>query len=200
MLQPGAPPSRVAAQKRAHVLREIVETLIFIALVFVIAQFGIGSFTVSDNSMSPQLKPTQIVVVYKWAYVLGGPSRGDVVVYHNPENLSQLLVGRVIGIPGDTVAITPSTVSVDGVVLDESAYITVLPGTNPNGEGVGTIKLGSDQYYVLNDNRQSNSDSRSFGAIPSRNDIVGQASLVFWPLKDIHGISTYSDTFKQVHQ
>lgn len=199
MLQQGPPPSQVAAQKRAHVLREIVETLIFIAIVFVIAQFGIGSFTVADSSMSPQLKPGQIVVVFKWAYTFGGPSRGDVVVYHNPTNLNQLLAGRVIGIPGDTVAITPSTVSVDGVVLDESAYTTVAPGTNPNGEGVGSFKLGPSDYYVLNDNRISSSDSRSFGTIP-RSDIVGQASLVFWPLKDLHGISTYSGTFKQVHQ
>lgn len=198
MLQQGAPPGQAAAQKRAHVLREVVETLVFIAIVFVIAQFGIGSFTVSDTSMSPQLKPGQIVVVYKWAYTFGGPSRGDVVVYHNPANLNQVLAGRVIGVPGDTVAISPSTVTVDGVVLDEP-YTTVTPGTNPNGEGVGSFKLLPGDYYVLNDSRLSSSDSRSFGTIP-RSDIVGQASLVFWPLKDLHGISTYPDTFKHVSQ
>ena len=199
MLQQGAPPSQVAAQKRAHVMREIVETMVFIAIVFVIAQFGIGSFTVSDSSMSPQLQPGQIVVVYKWAYAFNGPSRGDVVVYHNPANLNQVLAGRVIGVPGDTVAITPSTVSVDGVVLDESAYVTITSGTNPNGEGVGSFKLGPSDYYVLNDTRQSSSDSRSFGTIP-RSDIVGQASVVFWPLKEFHGISTYPNTFKHVSQ
>lgn len=199
MLQQGPPPGQVAAQKRAHVMREVVETLVFIAIVFVIAQFGIGSFTVSDTSMSPQLKPGQIVVVYKWAYAFGGPSRGDVVVYHNPANLNQVLAGRVIGVPGDTVAISPSTVTVDGVVLDESAYVTVTPGTNPNGEGVGSFKLGPSDYYVLNDSRLSSSDSRSFGTIP-RSDIVGKASLVFWPLKELHGISTYPDTFKHVSQ
>ena len=198
MLQPGAPPRQAAAQKRAHVLREVVETLIFIAIVFVIAQFGIGSFTVADNSMSPQLKPGQIVVVYKWAYAFGSPSRGDVVVYHNPANLNQVLAGRVIGVPGDTVAISPATVTVDGVVLNESAYATITPGVNPNSQGIGTFKLGPTDYYVLNDSRLSSSDSRSFGTIP-RSDIVGQASLVFWPLKDLHGISTYPDTFKNVH-
>jgi signal peptidase I len=196
VLQPGAPPAKVAAQKRAHVMREIVETLIFIAIVFVIAQFGIGSFTVSDSSMSPQLKPGQIVVVYKWAYAFAGPSRGDVVVYHNPTNLSQVLAARVIGVPGDTIAISPSTVSVNGVVLNEP-YITVTPGTNPNGEGVGTFKLGPNDYYVLNDSRLSSSDSRTFGTIP-RSDIIGQASLVFWPVRDLHRISTYPDTYQHV--
>jgi signal peptidase I len=186
----------VAAEKRAHVMREIVETLIFVALVFVISQFAIGSFTVVDTSMGPQLQPSQWIVVNKWAYLFNGATRGDVVVYHNPSNLDQRLVARVIAVPGDTVTVTPTQVIVDGVALQEP-YVTIPAGSLENATVVSNLKLGANMYFVLNDSRLATTDSRTFGPVP-RSDIVGQASVVFWPLKDIHGISTYHNVFNGI--
>jgi signal peptidase I len=192
-----APVSRTAAEKRAHLLREIVETLLFIGLVIVISQFAIGSFLVRDTRMSPQLQPDERIVVNKWAYLFGGPSRGDVVVYYDPTNLAAPpSFGRVVAVPGDRVTVTPSEIQVDGVALKES-YVNVPSGVMPNATVLNDLKLGSNDYYILNDSRLNAADSRSIGAVP-RSDIIGKAAFVFWPVKSIRGISNFPDVYKGV--
>ncbi|HEX8037370.1 MAG TPA: signal peptidase I [Ktedonobacterales bacterium] len=188
--------NRSAAMKRAHLMREILETLLFVALVFVIVHFAIQPYRISDVNMKPQLNPDQLVVVNKWAYLLGGPGRGDVVVYYDPTNLSQQLVARVLAVPGDTVRVTPASIIVDGVTLNEP-YAQVPEGTAPNARIITDLKLGNNQYFIVNDSRLVGSDSRSFGAV-SRGNIVGKAVLVFWPLSSFTGISTYPDVFSHV--
>jgi len=188
--------NRSAAMKRAHLMREILETLLFVALVFVIVHFAIQPYRISDVNMKPQLNPDQLVVVNKWAYLAGGPGRGDVVVYYDPTNLNQQLIARVVAVPGDTVRVTPASIIVDGVTLNEP-YAQVPEGTAPNARIIPDLKLGNDQYFIVNDSRLVGSDSRSFGAV-SRGNIVGKAVLVFWPMKDFTDISTYPDVFSHV--
>lgn len=183
--------------KRAHLMREIVETLLFVALVFVIVHFAIQPYRISDVNMKPQLNPDQLVVVNKWAYLVGGPSRGDVVVFYDPTNLSQQLVERVIAVPGDTVTVSPASIIVDGVTLNEQPYAQVPDGVAPNARLVSDLKLGNNQYFVANDSRLVGSDSRSFGAL-SRNNIIGKAVLVFWPMSSFTGISTYPNVFSHI--
>lgn len=198
MRQMGTPVmNRSAAMKRAHLMREILETLLFVALVFVIVHFAIQPYRISDVNMKPQLDPDQLVVVNKWAYLAGGPGRGDVVVYYDPTNLSQQLVARVLAVPGDTVSVTPSSIIVDGVTLNEP-YAQVPGGTAPNAK-ISKLTLGNNEYFVANDSRLIGSDSRSFGAV-ARGNIVGKAVLVFWPLKNFTGISTYPDVFSHVRK
>lgn len=198
MRQMGTPVmNRSAAMKRAHLMREILETLLFVALVFVIVHFAIQPYRISDVNMKPQLDPDQLVVVNKWAYLAGGPGRGDVVVYYDPTNLSQQLVARVLAVPGDTVSVTPSSIIVDGVTLNEP-YAQVPGGTAPNAK-ISKLTLGNNEYFVANDSRLIGSDSRSFGAV-ARGNIVGKAVLVFWPLKNFAGISTYPDVFSHVRK
>ena len=200
MQQLRAPYGVPASTKRAHLMREIVETVLFVALVFVIVQFVIKPYRVNSNSMSPALQQDELVVVNRAAYLLAGPSRGDVVVFYNPVNLSQQLIGRVVAIPGDTITITPTQVIVDGVVLKEP-YVTVPFGVAANPVVVAPLKLGSDQYYIMVDNRLQggNSDSRSFGPVSGRN-VVGQAEVVFWPLGHVRGVDAHSNVFNGVGQ
>lgn len=190
--------NRSAAMKRAHLMREILETLLFVALVFIIVHFAIQPYRISDVNMKPQLNPDQLVVVNKWSYLVGGPSRGDVVVYYDPTNLSQQLVARVIAVPGDTVKVTPAAIMVDGVKLNEP-YVQVPDGTFPNAKltDANGLKLGKNQYFVANDSRLVGTDSRSFGAL-SRTNIVGKAVLVFWPMSQFTSISTYPDVFSNI--
>lgn len=188
--------NRSAAMKRAHLMREILETLLFVAFVFIIVHFAIQPYRISDVNMKPQLDPDQLVVVNKWAYLVGGPGRGDVVVYYDPTNLSQQLVARVVAVPGDTVTVTPAAIIVDGVTLNEP-YAQVPDGIFPNAKLTTAFKLGNNQYFLANDSRLVGSDSRSFGAV-ARSNIVGKAVLVFWPLKNFTGISTYPDVFSHV--
>jgi signal peptidase I len=190
--------TRLASDKRAHVMREIVETLLFVGLVFLIVQFAIRPVRVVDSSMEPHLYPNQLLIVNRAAYLVSGPSRGDVVVYYSPQNTSEELIGRIIAVPGDTIRVTISTVSVNGVTLNET-YLQPGVGGQLNEGVVPATKLKPNQYFVMFDNRQySNNDSRSFGPLPRQN-ILGRAVLVFWPFNQLGGISNYSDVFQNVH-
>ncbi|HLJ81601.1 MAG TPA: S26 family signal peptidase, partial [Ktedonobacterales bacterium] len=74
-----APPSYRTLMQRAHLKREIVETLLFVAIIFLVVHVSIQTFLISDASMRPALNSGELVIVNKASYLIGGPSRGDVV-------------------------------------------------------------------------------------------------------------------------
>lgn len=188
--------AHAAAQRRAHFMREVVETLLFVGLVFVIVQLAVKPYRITGDNMEPQLHSDQLVVVNKASYLFAGPSRGDVVVYVSPKDLGKQIIGRVIAIPGDTIAISATQVFVNGVALDETYVKTDIGGGNP--VIVPATKLKSDEYWLMNDTRKAMDDSRSFGSI-RRGNVVGKAVIVFWPLKGFGGVSNFSNVFSQVH-
>jgi signal peptidase I len=195
----GGAATRRSAERRAHLMRELVEVLLFVGIVF-LAISVTQSFAPSDVSMQPELNPGQHVLVNKAAYFFGGPSRGEIALVANPQAPSQLLLRRVIGVPGDTVTVTATTVEVNGVTLDESAYTGITKG-QPESPVIGEWKLAAGQYFVLADNRfavaGAQSDSRYFGPV-SRSNIIGRAEIVYWPLHDFHWINTYGDVFSNI--
>jgi signal peptidase I len=194
---PPAPYNHQAAQQRAHLMREVVEVLVFIGVTFLIVNFTIKAYLIPPNAgMSPQLAENQWVLVNKAAYFFGGPGRGDVVVFYSPVD-KQLSIKRVIAVPGDTLVLTATTVSVNNYKLKEP-YISTLEGDSQNPVIVNE-KMKSDQYYVMGDDRipSAGSDSRTFDTVP-RSYIVGKAVLVFWPLNAFHFISSYGDVFSKV--
>lgn len=198
MSQEGAA-TRRSAERRAHLMRELVEVVLFVGIVF-LAISVTQSFAPSDVSMQPELNPGQHVLVNKAAYWLGGPSRGEIALVANPQQPSQLLLRRVIGVPGDTVIVTATTVTVNGVSLNESAYTGIAPG-QPESPVIVQWKLGPNQYFVLADNRfavaGAQSDSRFFGPV-LRGNILGRAEMVYWPLHDFHWINTYGNVYSNV--
>lgn len=189
--------SRTAAERRAHLMRELVEVILFVGIVFLAISLT-QSFKVGDSLMQPSLQLNQYVLVNKAAYLFGAPARGEVVLVANPQNPSQLLLRRVIAVPGDTILITATSVQVNGALLDESAY-TGIPQGQPESPVIGKVTLGAGQYYVLADSRLGayTSDSRAFGPLPSAN-IVGRAEFVYWPLRQFHWMTNYSGVFSAV--
>ena len=206
MQQMRMPPmmTRTAADKRAHVMREIVEIVLFVGLVFVIAHFVVASYGMNGNeAMRPQLRDDDEIIVNRAAYILAGPSRGDVVLFANPTNAKKLLLGRVIAVPGDTITITPTQVQVNGVALQET-YVQAAASGSANPIIIPQETLASGQYFILDDNRAAVDqdthqfgDSRTLGPIP-RSAIQGKAVLVFWPLKSVRGVSNFADVFSHV--
>ena len=192
------------AERRAHLMRELVEVVLFVGIVFVIVQFAIKPYRVTGTNMYPQIAPEQIIVVNRTSYILSGPGRGDVVVYTSPADTTTQLIGRVIAVPGDTIALNATQVLVNGVALNET-YVQSVPGES--NSIVQPVKLASGQYFIMNDSRGNGTklpdgtifyaDSRSFGPVP-RSNIVGRAAIVFWPLSSFGGVSTFSSVFKNV--
>jgi signal peptidase I len=182
---------------RATFARELIETVVLTAVVFFVVTFTVRPYRVEGVSMQPGLQNNDLVVVSQIAYDFGGqPQRGDVIVLHPPSDPSTVYVKRVIGLPGDQLFITPDTVSVNGHKLDET-YIQLLDPNAMENQPLGKITLGPGQYFVMGDNRQNSTDSRVFGYVPRQN-IIGKAEFIFWPLPMIHGIPTYSNIFSGV--
>jgi len=157
------------------VVREIVETALLTAIIFLLVNAATGRFKIDGSSMEPNLHNDEYVIVDKVTYLFGKPQRGDVVVFYL-EGQPKDYIKRVIGLPGETIEVSNGTVLVDGRPLDEP-YLTPSNVTYPQRQ------LGEDEYFVLGDNRGNSSDSRSFGPIHLSN-VVGRAWIVYWPPTD----------------
>ncbi|MFL5653558.1 MAG: signal peptidase I [Ktedonobacteraceae bacterium] len=177
--------------KRSHLAREIVETIALTLIIFLVIRFAIQSYRVEGVSMQPGLHDNEYVLVNKIAYLFHAPERGDVIVFHFPLDTSKDFIKRVIGLPGDTITVDSTSVRVDGVLLNEP-YISER--ANPQGQR-WTVPLNS--YFVMGDNRPASDDSRDWGYVP-RDDIVGKAVIVYWPLGNWELINTYPTVYAQI--
>jgi len=154
-------------------LREIVETVLLTVLIYVSVNFATGRFKVEGSSMEPSFHPEQYVLVDKISYRLRAPQRGDVVIFHYPQATERDFIKRIIGLPGETVDIHGGAVQINGQPLTEP-YISAPPGYS------NKWVLEADQYFVLGDNRNSSSDSHSWGPL-AQHYMIGRAVLVYWP-------------------
>jgi signal peptidase I len=164
--------TEVIIKPPSNLLREIVETALLTAIIFLAVNAVIGRFRIESVSMQPNLYEGEYVIVDKVSYALGGPQRGDIIVFTKIGQPD--LIKRVIGLPGDTVEIHPGQVLVNGTPLTEP-YIA-----NPPNYTFGPTKIEPGRYFVLGDNRSNSSDSHIWGTVP-RDDIVGRAWIIYWP-------------------
>jgi len=130
--------------------------------------------------MEPVIGSGERVLVNRFLYSLVAPKRGDVVVFKpNGNEKSHYYIRRVIGVPGDTVQI------IDGFVyINDELYETGIGGEKMDYAGLAEeeIKLDSNEFFVLGDNRNASEDSRNadIGNI-ERSDIYGKAWFILYP-------------------
>jgi signal peptidase I len=158
-------------------LREIAETVIPAVIIALVINLFLAQATqVLGQSMEPNLHSTQRVVVEKVTYrFFHGPRRGDIVVISLPEQ-SEMLIKRVVGLPGETIEMRGGQVYIDGEPLDE--FWTV----NPGGGNYGPRSIPPLHVFVMGDNRGASNDSRNFGPVAIEH-IVGHAWFSYWPLE-----------------
>ena len=154
-------------------LREIIETVLLTVIIYLGVNFATGRFRIEGSSMEPSMHPNQYVLVDKISYKIANPKRGDVVVFNYPLATERDFIKRVIGLPGETVAVRGGVVSINGQPLQEP-YISAPPDYN------NSWSLGPNQYFVLGDNRNSSLDSHSWGPL-DRHYLIGRAVFVYWP-------------------
>ena len=138
-------------------------------VIFVLVNAITGRFRIDGSSMEPSLHDGEYVIVNRVLYRLQPPQRGDVIVFQHEG--SREFIKRVIGLPGDTVAVQGGHVLVNGVPLNEP-YIA-----QPNAYTMEPRKIGPDEYFVLGDNRNNSSDSHNWGTI-QLSTIDGKACLI----------------------
>jgi signal peptidase I len=164
-----------------RLFRDILETIVFVAVVFTLVNLATSRFVVDGISMQPNFATGQYVVVSRINYLFGEPELGDIVVFQYPNNPRQDYIKRVIGVPGDTVEIRDQQVYVNGVRLNESYINEPCSRTSCPDR---TWVLGEDQFFVMGDNRNNSTDSRSFNAV-DRHFIIGEALFRYFPFSDI---------------
>lgn len=196
--------------------------LVFIALMVVFRSSFADWNDVPTTSMDPSIRAGDRILVNKMAYDLrlpllgtsiwrtGEPQRGDIVVFDSVA-ADNRLVKRVVGLPGDTVAMVdnglringeevayvPATASDDDVAIELLGQLRHYVRRHPVGNRLssfGPVTIPEDHYLVLGDNRDNSADSRVYGLVP-RGELVGRAGAVVFSLDYENGWLPRRDRF-----
>lgn len=187
------------ARKRSSTFGELpVLLVVALVLAFLIKTFLLQAFYIPSGSMMDTLQINDRVLVEKVTFRFREPERGEVIVFRRPgvpvetgvgpvvrsffEGIGLLapdaeidLIKRVIGLPGETIEIIDGVVMVDGETLREDYLID-------DGRSFPAVTIPADRYYMLGDNRANSDDARySLGTV-GRDDVVGRAFVILWPL------------------
>jgi signal peptidase I len=160
-------------------LRDLVFSVV---LAIVLIVFIYQPVKVEGTSMMPALTDQERIFINKFTYRfgIGSIERGDLVVFWFPLDPTKSYIKRVVGLPGDRVAIDNGTVLVNGQRLEED-YVPHEYRDQGSHQG---MTVPHDSYFVLGDHRTSSNDSRAWGPV-ERKFIYGKAVFVYWPLDKI---------------
>jgi len=183
--------------------REISETLLLAILTFLIINVSVQNYIVDGESMAPTVNNQNLLLVSKLSYfdlsenkitnmvnslpteklenlvLKNQPDRGDIIVFRQKNSGGNHLIKRVIGIPGDTINISNGIVFINNNRIDEP-YIYHIDKVSH----LENMLISKDTFFVMGDNRPISKDSRSWGTI-SKTQIIGQAWLLYWPIRDL---------------
>lgn len=155
--------------------------MVSLAVFAIVYIFLFQPHQVDGRSMEPNFQNGEYILTDKVSYKMHEPRRGDVVVFHSPQDERVDFIKRIIGVPGDTVEVKEGYVYLNNKKLDEK-YIND-PGQVQNGRfmrpGV-VVDVPLGEYIVMGDNRNHSSDSREWGLV-TRQEIVGRAFFRYWP-------------------
>lgn len=198
------------------ILNDLLETVALALLLFFVVQGTFRNYRVELSSMEASLFPQDRLVVNKLVYfrlsteifdsifssndhqsesnnlfLFQSPKRGEIIVFEYPLEPGRDFVKRVIGLPGETVAIEAGSILIDGDVLEEP-YIS-----NKGQHYMSPILVPEGSYFVVGDNRENSSDSRFWGPVYTRN-IVGKVSLRYWPFESFEYFSRIAFNIDQI--
>ncbi len=157
-------------------LRDI---LVSAAVSILIITFLYQPVRVEGTSMLPRLEDHDRLFINKFVYRISAIHRGDVVVFHYPRDPEKSYIKRVIGLPGDRIAVDRGRVYLNGKPQSE-AYV---PEEYRDTRSMAEIVVPQDAYFMMGDHRSISSDSREFG--PVDHDLIyGKAVFVYWPTRD----------------
>jgi len=155
---------------------------IALALVLVIRTFIAEPRYIPSDSMAPTLAVGDRVVVEKVSYYFRPPADGEIIVFEPPPQLQaqgyqadQAFIKRVVGTPGEAIAVQDQTLYVNGRPLSED-YIAEAPAYQLN-----PVQVPPRYLFVMGDNRNNSNDSHIWGFLPEGN-VIGRATFRFWPL------------------
>jgi len=201
-------PAAVADDKQRGVVREYLDAFIIAgAVALVLMHYVVRTFWIPSGSMEPTLAINDVLLANEIQYRFGSPHDGQIAVFKPPAQVPELgdtdFIKRVIAGPGDTLKIHDGSVYRDGVKLSEpylkqapnyelslQNYDLVIDGipldptrsvVPPKSEWQAPDRVPNGYYIMLGDNRNNSDDSHLWGFL-QRDQFVGHAFFVFWPL------------------
>lgn len=157
--------------------------VLVLVLAFLFANAFCHSVVINEGSMEPTLSAGQTCLMNEVVYRMSRPKRGDIIVFRSGNGRlgEGLRVKRIVGLPGETVQIRDGRVLINGSVVDDNYASIVDPGL-----AFEPVVLGSDEYFVLGDNRNGSEDSRyeAVGNV-AESDIVGKLWLRIRPFRKV---------------
>ena len=182
--------SKTKLQRNLASIWDLVKfAIIAIIIVVPIRMFIAQPFVVSGESMFPTFNHGEYLIVDEISYIVGNPHRGDVVVFRYPLDPKRFFIKRIIGMPNEDIVIKDGKVTIinkenqEGFTLNE-------PYIDEKFDTTTSFKTGDGEYFVMGDNRNRSSDSRTWGILPSKL-IVGRAYLRLLPTKSISYLPGY---------
>jgi signal peptidase I len=172
------PHPRSLGRRLGGLARDILEAAILALGLFLALQVTLQNTVVEGNSMEPNFVNRQWLLVSKLAYRKHLPERGDVIVFHAPDQPGEDFIKRVIALPGERIQIRQGRVYIDDRLLAEPW------GPRFDSEDFGPYTVPPASVFVLGDNRRVSNDSRRWegvGAALPDSQIVGEAWLSVWP-------------------
>ena len=172
-----------------RIMRELLNTAIYLlcvlGAVWLVITFVGQRTEVEGASMENTLHNGDNLIVDKLSYRFHDPERFDIIVFPFQFQDNTYYIKRIIGLPGETVQIMDDgSIYINGEKLEANYGMEVIkPETI--GRAAEPIELGDDEYFVMGDNRNNSSDSRTdmVGNI-TRENIIGKAWLRIWPVSD----------------
>ena len=182
--------------------REYFESIVIaVILALFIRTWVVQAFKIPTGSMENNLLIGDHLLVNKFMYApttsdleralmpIGTIRRGDVLVFKYPVEPDRDFIKRVIGLPGETLALKEKKIYINGKPLDEP-YVHFLEEPRRNSElaevtssdvreNYGPVTVPPNQYFMMGDNRDNSADSRYWGFMP-RDYVKGKALLIYW--------------------
>ncbi|MBR6113033.1 MAG: signal peptidase I [Bacilli bacterium] len=156
-------------------MKEIIPYVVVIVIFLLIRAFVFIPILVHGDSMSPTLEDKNFLILNKMDHKY---DRFEIVVF---DHAKQMLIKRVIGLPGETIEVKAGKLYINGEEMDDPlAEITYDFKLND----LGYTTIPEDTYFVMGDNRNNSIDSRKLGPI-SKDKIEGTLGFRLIPFKKV---------------
>ncbi len=136
----------------------IAEIAVVCALAFILVFYFGQRVSNAGDSMRPELKNGDVVLVNRLVYNAMTPKRGDIIAFKpNGRENAHYYIKRIVGLPGETVQIKDGKVYINGKEQKKDIFVSEI---EKPGVARDEIKLGENEYFVLGDQASSSDDSR----------------------------------------